>query len=137
MALSHGTFNGFSNGMCVHTSLCELGLSQRFPEDKPRLAASRLASPRFASRHRNSKASCLEKKMEKGRRHTQKYFIAAGVSVREGKNSDVRLTFSALQVRRWSSESLHRSVQLKRSRIMKFVLSNLLRQNDILTQQAI
>lgn len=119
MVLSRGTFNGFSHGMCVHASLwfdyvCELGPSQRFPpggQAAPRHVSSRLALPRLVSRHCDPKASCLEKKMKKGRRHTQKYFIA-GVSVGEGKNSDMRLTFSALQLRKWSSESLHRSVQL-------------------------
>lgn len=72
-------------------------------------ASLRLTLPYLVSHHRDPKASCLEKKMEKGRRHIQKYFIAARVSMRKGKNSDVRLTFSALQVRRWSNESLHRS----------------------------
>lgn len=103
---------------CTHPlwldRVCELGTSQRFlpaGQAAPHRVSLCLASPRLVSRHRDPKASCLEKKMEKGRRHTQKYFIAAGVSVREGKNSDVRLTFSALQVRKWSSESLHRSVQ--------------------------
>lgn len=84
-------------------------------EDKPRLVASHLASPHLAtSRVTVWPEGFLSRKKdeEKGRRYIQKYFIAASVSVREGKNSDVRLTFSALQVRRWSSESLHRSVQL-------------------------
>lgn len=56
--------------------------------------SSCLASSRVSSLTR--RLVRLEKKMEKGRRHTQKYFIAVGVSVREGKNLDARLTFSAL-----------------------------------------
>lgn len=85
-------------------------------EDEPRLTASCLAmpcfaSPRLVSRHRDLKTSCLEKKMEKGRRHTQKYFIAASVSVREGKNLDVAADF----LRASSSKMIKRisvSVQL-------------------------
>lgn len=76
--------------------VCELGPSQRFPSGGQ--AAPRRVSPYLASlvsRRRGPKASSLEKKMQKGKRHIQKYFIAAGVSVRERKNSDV-LTFSAL-----------------------------------------
>lgn len=68
------------------------------PRGRSRASPPSLLVPRFAIdvSSLTRRLLRLEKKMEKGRRHTQKYFIAAGVSVREGKNSDARLTFSAL-----------------------------------------
>lgn len=78
--LSHGTFNGFSQGMCVDAStwsdyMCELGLSQTSSRSTSR-ALPRLASP---PRHRDPKISCLEKKDEKMETYPKVFYYALPV----------------------------------------------------------
>jgi len=115
VTLSHGTFNGFSHGMCVHASrgsriMCVSWAQARgfLQEDKPHLVVSCLTSPHLAW----LEGFLSRKKLKKRRRHNQKYFIIVSVFVREGKNSCGMCDWLSphFEVWRWSNECLQRLV---------------------------